>query len=240
MHGEGSKGQKYSAALPDSHLPPKPKTESDDSRRNSRNDLSGTTSGDGLLEFTVLASSQEDLKVSASQQKKGPYQDDDDLSLGYEDPDAIRHGKDKQTKTSVVALRKDGYVVVEEDMRTQQNVVVELHPASQDDRKPRVSSRPVPVGSGEYARLDPMPQPKHPPPIPPKASTPSSAVPYGTEDDHDWHFMLNGDEYAIAEVGIRHKSKSSDDDLQDIAYAVSDLSREEVRRKPRQANIPDI
>ena len=237
VHGDASRAHKQISPQSDNEHPDKSKPDLDDSRRNSRNDFSGTSSGAGLLEFTVLAGSQDSLKAFASKQPTEASPGDNNaftMRLQYEDPDSMRPGKDKQTRTSVVALRKDGYAVVEEDVRTQQNVVVELHPGSPSDRrKPRVGSRPVPVGSGEYARLDPLPQPKHSPPVPPKSSTPSSAVPYGIDDD--WHFVQNGDEYAIAEVA--GKRKSSPSDVRDTAYAISDLPQEEVRRQARQANI---
>lgn len=202
----------------------KPKLEGDDLKRNSRNDFAGTKSGIGLLEYQSIAGSQDSLKESASQRKTSNLTSDIDTSL-YGNSDTVQREKDKQTRTSVVALRKDGYVVVEEDMRTQQNVVVELHHGPQTDHAARIPSKPVPVGSGEYARLDPEPHPKLPPPIPPKSATPSSSIPYGIE--YDWHFKLNGDEYAIAEVGTKRRSTPSDEGLKDLAYAFSGLPQEE-------------
>ena len=56
--------------------------------------------------------------------------------------------------------------------------------------------------------------------------------------EDDWHFKLNGDEYAIAEVGAKQRSTPSDEGIGDLAYAFSGLPQEEVRRKSRQADCP--
>ena len=136
-----SKGhaQSESAANSDSKQHLRPNT---DSKRISRNDFSGTTSGNGLLDNRALAGSHNNPKVSVSQQEEGTsfYMDMTTESLGYD----LNTSKDKQTRMSVAALRKDGYTIVEENMRTQQKVKHE-----------------------EYEHMGSVPQLKHPPPVPP-------------------------------------------------------------------------
>ena len=53
-----------------------------------------------------------------------------------------------------VALRNEGDALAEEN---------DLNPGHRDSSRPMVTSRPVAVGSGEYTRLDPLSQAKHPP-----------------------------------------------------------------------------
>ena len=223
-----SKGQSQSAGKPDKERHLALKNEKEDSKRNSRNDFIGTTAGDGVLVYHILGS-PDSLVVSASHQKRDSSPFDDKIyavSPGYDEPNLAQEGNDKQTR-SVVSLRNDGYAVVGEDMRTQQNAVVEVHPGGKDTLKAKVSARSEVVGSGEYARLEPLSAPNQQP----KPATPSSSVPYGVEDD--LHFKMNGVEYAIADVGAKRKSIPSDEDTNHMAYAVSELSKEEVRKTQR-------
>ena len=65
----------------------------------------------------------------------------------------------------------------------------------------RVLLRPVAVrsmDSGEYARLEPLPPP---PPVTESSSQSSASVPSGVGDD--WHFLMNGKQYAVADANRR-------------------------------------
>lgn len=217
-----SKGQPQSASKSET------KKEEDDLKRNRRSDFIGTTAGDGVLVYHVLGS-PDSLVLSAAHQKRdsSPF---DDKVYSYSKPNTPQERNDRPPR-SVVALRNDGYVIVEEDTRTQQSAVVEVYPGDKDALNLKASSlsRSEVVGSGEYARLEPA----SPPRTPPKPATPSSSVPYGVEAS--LHFKMNGDEYAIADVGAKRKSVPSDEDSYQMAYAVSEMSKE-VRESQRQGS----